>query len=41
MFRRVRVRSFDLHKAFRADGLVATPGFVQIGRIVEETDRAF
>jgi hypothetical protein len=34
MLRRMRVGTLDLNKAFRADRLVATPGPVQVGRII-------
>jgi hypothetical protein len=37
----MRVRSFDLHKAFRADGLITTPSFVQVGRVIEKANRTF
>jgi hypothetical protein len=40
VLRRMRVRSFDLYKTFRANGLVAATSFVQVGRITEEANGA-
>lgn len=37
----MRVGSFDLHKAFTADRLVATPSVIEIGRIIKEANGAF
>jgi hypothetical protein len=41
VLRRMRIRSLDLYKAFRAYGLIATSGFIQIRRVVNEAYRAF
>lgn len=41
MFRRMRIRAFDLDKAFRADGLIAASCMVQIWRVVKEADGTF
>jgi hypothetical protein len=41
VLRRMRIRSLDLYKAFRTYGLIATSGFIQIWRIINEADRAF
>lgn len=38
---RMGFRSFDLYEAFRAYGLVATPGFIQVGRIIKKADGTF
>lgn len=41
MFRRMGIRSFDLHEAFRAYRLITTSSPIQVGGIVEKTDGAF
>lgn len=41
MLRGMGIWSFDLHKALGANGLVATPGLVQVWRIIQEADGAF
>jgi hypothetical protein len=38
--RRMRVRSLNLYKAFGTYGLIATSGFIQIRRIINEADGA-
>lgn len=40
VLREVRLGALDLHEAFAADGLVAAPGVVEEGRVVEEADGA-
>lgn len=35
----MRIRSLDLHKALRANGLVTAPCLIEIRRIVHEADR--
>lgn len=37
---RVGIGPLDLDEAFGADGLVATPSHVQVGRVVKKADRA-
>jgi hypothetical protein len=39
--RKMRIRSLNLYKALRAYGLIATSGFIQIWRIINEADGAF
>ena len=34
----MRVRSLDLHEALGTNGLVATTSFVEVRRVVKETD---
>lgn len=41
MFGWVRVGSFDLDEAFRADSLIATAGAIEVRRIVEKAYRTF
>lgn len=38
VLRRVRIRSFNLHEAFRTDGLIAASRSVQVGWIVQEAN---
>jgi hypothetical protein len=40
VLRRVRIWSFDLYEAFRADRLVAAACFVKVWRVVEEANGA-
>lgn len=39
VLRGMRIRPFNLYKALGTDWLIATPGFVEVRRIVEEADR--
>ena len=38
MFRRMGIGAFDLHKAFGADGLIATSSVVEVRWVVEKAD---
>jgi hypothetical protein len=40
VLRRMRIRPLDLYKTFRTYGLIATSGFIQIRRIINEADGA-
>ncbi len=41
MFRRVRVRAFDLDEAFGADCLIAAPSLIEVGGVIQKADRTF
>lgn len=34
----MRIGSFNLHKTFGADGLIATSSTIEVGRVVKEAD---